>query len=367
MATHRLDIDAPIGFFDITSEQINHWFDKNVSDGDTLNVHINSPGGDVFDGIAIFNRLDQHDGAVNVTVDGLAASAASLIAMAGDSIKMAKGAFMMIHEPWGLTIGDAKDHQKTADNLKQIAGEIVDIYHQRTGVDRDEVAAMVSEETWMTGADARAKGFADDEQQEDAVVASFDLSKFRNVPKGFAAQCGAQRRKEPPMTKEIFAKAAAENPDWVAEYREQGIKAGKADGRTEARDEYTAMLAAAGGDHKLAGESFAKGLPVETVEAVAADRAARAEADDEPADQSVGTAAELAQLRAQVAKLTEGEEPVVVDGAAGIKGEKPGTDDPRALAEWEYDNDQAVFKASSKERYVNSRVSELKGALKVKS
>lgn len=319
MATHRLDIDAPIGFFDITSEQINHWFDKHVSDGDTLNVHINSPGGDVFDGIAIFNRLDQHDGAVNVTVDGLAASAASLIAMAGDSIKMAKGAFMMIHEPWGLTIGDAKDHQKTADNLKQIAGEIVDIYHQRTGVDRDEVAAMVSEETWMTGADARAKGFADDEQQEDAVVASFDLSKFRNVPKGFAAQCGAQRRKEPPMTKDIFAKAAAENPDWVAEYREQGLKAGKADGRTEARDDAKAMLDAAGGDHKLAFESFVAGKSLETVEAVAADRAERQEQQGDGKTLTPGDPDKIARLEAQVAKLTEGEEPVAVDGAAGIK------------------------------------------------
>lgn len=331
MATHRLDIDAPIGFFDITSEQINHWFDKHVKDGDTLNVHINSPGGDVFDGIAIFNRLDQHDGEVNVTVDGLAASAASLIAMAGDSIKMAKGAFLMIHEPWGLTIGDASDHAKTADNLRQIAGEIVDIYHQRTGVDRDEIAAMVAAETWMTGADARAKGFADDEQQEDAVVANFDLSKYRNVPRGYAAQCGAPPRKEPPMTKETFAKAATENPDWVAGFREDGIKAGKADGRKEARDDARAMLDAAGGDHKLAFESFVAGKSLETVEAVAADRAERQEQQGDGMILTPGTlpkadADKLARLEAQVAELTGGEEPVVVDSAAGIKGDD---DDPK--------------------------------------
>lgn len=125
-----------------------------------LTVRVNSPGGDVFEGFAIYNLLKQHDGKVDVYVDGLAASAASIIAMAGDNVYMSETAMMMIHDPWTMALGNADDMIETAALLEKIKDSIIPAYTNRTGLSAEQVADMMKAETWMTGKEAAELGFA---------------------------------------------------------------------------------------------------------------------------------------------------------------------------------------------------------------
>lgn len=147
-----------------------------------VTVKINSPGGDVFDGIAIMNALKAHDGKVIIVVDGIAASIASVIAMAGSTIRMAEGAFLMIHNPWTIAMGDATEFRHTAGVLDQITETLVGIYSRKTGKAADEVKAMMNAETWISGVEAVELGFADLTDEQAAEVSNFDLSVFNNVP-----------------------------------------------------------------------------------------------------------------------------------------------------------------------------------------
>lgn len=164
----------------------------------TINLRINSPGGDVFDGLTIYNQLNAHPARVTVDVDGLCASIASVIAMAGDEIRMAGNAMMMIHNPHGMAIGDSTEMQRVAALLDQVKGNLADTYAARTGNLRASIEAWMSDETWLTADAAVQMGFADAVTQEQRVAASFGLlANFRNVPahlrKG-VPQAGAQRR-----------------------------------------------------------------------------------------------------------------------------------------------------------------------------
>lgn len=132
---------------------------KQVAAERQLKIRLNSPGGSAFDGIAIYNLLQQR-GRVVVDIDGMALSAASLIAMAGDEIRMAENAMVMIHDPWTLTIGDANDHRDAATRLEKLSGTLVSTYAARTGQSEEKVAGMMSAETWMTSAEALELGFA---------------------------------------------------------------------------------------------------------------------------------------------------------------------------------------------------------------
>lgn len=176
-----------------------YWFGVDVNElvdqlqrtrAGTLHVRINSPGGDVFDGVAIYNALVRHAARVVVHVDGLAASIASVIAMAGDEIRMHEGSMMMIHDPWMLAIGPASEMRAAADLLEKVGRSISGIYEKRTGLSRGEISELMAAETWMDPEEAREKGFADelDESEGKAGPANrFDLSAFRNVPDQLAA------------------------------------------------------------------------------------------------------------------------------------------------------------------------------------
>lgn len=121
-----------------------------------LNIYINSGGGDVFGGVAIYNQLRRHEGPITVTVDGLAASIASVIALAGDELIMLSGAQLMIHKPWSWCMGDAAEMQRTAALLDKIEETILDIYekHAKEGVTRERIRELVDAETWMSGTEA---------------------------------------------------------------------------------------------------------------------------------------------------------------------------------------------------------------------
>lgn len=135
-----------------------------------VTVNINSPGGDLFEGFAIYNLLRDHDGEVTVKVLGLAASAASVIAMAGDTIQVSRASFLMIHNTWVTAIGNRNDLHETAEFLEPFDRAMADIYSSRTGLDTDDVTAMMDAETWMGGAEAIGKGFADEFLPSDQVV-----------------------------------------------------------------------------------------------------------------------------------------------------------------------------------------------------
>lgn len=134
-------------------------------------INLNSPGGDAFDGIAIYNRLKRHKGKVTVIVDGWAASAASVIAMAGDEIIMGLGSMMMIHEAWTIILGSKTELRKEADVLEELENGIINIYQTKANISREEIREKVDAETWMSAKTAVELGFADriegEEQEEE--------------------------------------------------------------------------------------------------------------------------------------------------------------------------------------------------------
>lgn len=147
-----------------------------------IDLRINSPGGDVFDGFAIYNMLAQHPATIDVHVDGVAASIASIIAMAGNSIRMAKNSMMMIHNPQGVAIGDENEMDRVKALLRQVKSNLTQTYVDRTGNKAADVEAWMNDETWLTAEAAIERGFADRIVEAQAVAACFDLSPFRNVP-----------------------------------------------------------------------------------------------------------------------------------------------------------------------------------------
>lgn len=132
------------------------------ADAKKITVRINSIGGDMFGGVAIYNLLRAHGGEVTTIVDGLAASAASIVAMAGKRIEMGVGSMMMIHNPMTVTVGDANDHRQRAAVLDVSQDALASIYVERTRKTTDEIKALLDAETWMTAEEAVAAGFADE-------------------------------------------------------------------------------------------------------------------------------------------------------------------------------------------------------------
>jgi ATP-dependent Clp protease protease subunit len=147
-----------------------------------LDLRISSPGGDVFDGIAIYNMLARHPAKITVTIDGVAASIASLIAMAGQQIRMPGNAMMMVHNPAAIVLGEAIDLREMADALDKMRGAMIATYQRKTGLKADELGRLLDAETWLTAAEAKAKGFADTVLAPVTAKARFDLSRFNNVP-----------------------------------------------------------------------------------------------------------------------------------------------------------------------------------------
>ena len=146
-------------------------------DVEHIALHINSPGGSVFDGQAIYNALVRHPASVTTYIDGVAASIASVVALAGDTVEMAANALFMIHDPWGATAGTAADMRTMAGLLDKITGTMLDVYEAKSALDRADIAAAMSAETWYTAAEAQAAGYADSigTPVQVAALSRFDL------------------------------------------------------------------------------------------------------------------------------------------------------------------------------------------------
>jgi ATP-dependent Clp protease protease subunit len=171
------------GFFSegITAKTFNEDL-KALGDVATLNIFINSPGGSVFEGVTIYNILDRHRARKVVSIDGLAASIASVIGLVGDERSIAANAVIMIHDPWSVAVGSAEDMRRTADTLDKIRTTLLDTYVRQTTTDEDRISAMMSEETWLNAEEALSLGFVDTIGAQIEIAAKFDLSKFKHPP-----------------------------------------------------------------------------------------------------------------------------------------------------------------------------------------
>lgn len=158
---------------------------------ETLNVRINSPGGDVFTARAMQTALRQHPANVVVHIDGLAASAATFLAMAANEVRISAGAFFMIHKGWSFMMGNADDMRTQAQLLDAIDDSIAADYVKRTGLSVDQVAAMMTAETWMSSEQAFAHGFADkisdvtEHKAPETDDKLYDLSAYQHPPDGY--------------------------------------------------------------------------------------------------------------------------------------------------------------------------------------
>jgi ATP-dependent Clp protease, protease subunit len=178
-----------------------------LGDVKEFDIYINSGGGDVFAGFAIYNMLKRHEARKTVFVDGLAASIASVIAMAGDKIVMPENAMLMIHNAWALVMGNKAKLRKLADDMEKIDGSIAGIYAARTGKTEADIVALMDAETWFTAAEAVDAGLADKIEASKKLAASvdgeflslnglkFDLSRYKDAAK---PKTIAPERAEPP-------------------------------------------------------------------------------------------------------------------------------------------------------------------------
>ncbi|MFR0770947.1 MAG: head maturation protease, ClpP-related [Limosilactobacillus pontis] len=166
---------------------------KSLGDVKKINLHVNSPGGSVFEGIAIYNMLKQSSAQINVYVDGLAASIASVIAMSGDTIFMPSNAMLMIHNPWTMAVGNANELRKQADDLDQITKSSVQTYLAKAGDKLDETTLkqLMDDETWLTAREAVDYGLADEVMEANKAAASIDkrfAERYRHVPEQLIKQ-----------------------------------------------------------------------------------------------------------------------------------------------------------------------------------
>lgn len=170
--------DRSIGIYDVIG--VDYWTGEGVTakriasalrslGKGPVTVNVNSPGGDLFEGLAIYNLLREHPGEVTVRVLGVAASAASIIAMAGDNVQIARAGFLMIHNAWVVAAGNRNDLRETADYLEPFDSAMADIYAVRTGDDVKAIKKLLDAETWIGGSDAVDRGFADELLPSDQV------------------------------------------------------------------------------------------------------------------------------------------------------------------------------------------------------
>lgn len=158
---------------------------RGLGDVKSIDLRINSDGGDVFDGRAIYSLLAQHSARVVTHIDGLAASIASLIALAGNEVRAADGSFFMIHNAWGLAIGDAEEIRRTANLLDSVNQSIIDTYVARSKMPEAEIRQLMNDETWMTANEAKDRGFVDVVSEPLKIAAQVQIHDsfgFKNPP-----------------------------------------------------------------------------------------------------------------------------------------------------------------------------------------
>ena len=245
--------------------------------GQHIDLRINSVGGSVIEGAAIYNSLRRYKGGLTVHVDGLAASMASVIAMAGEEVVMAENAMLMIHNPWSMSMGDADDLRKEADVLDKLKNTLVNAYSRKTGMEASTIASMMDDETWLDATEAVAMGFAD--EIEDGIEAAASITpeaaraRFDKFSNSMARKSANLPKAEEAAPVEVIAEPVVEQP----------VTDGAVDISSE--DNMNAELQA-------------------KVDALQAELNAKVEAEAVVAQASEDIAKELETLKAEVERLT---------------------------------------------------------------
>lgn len=311
----------------------------------TIHARLNTPGGSVAEATAIHNAFREHPARIVMHIDGVAASAGSFVAMAGDEVRMADNAYLMIHNAHGGIMGYAGDMRKTADMLDKMSESIAGMYAKKTKKPVEYWLALMDEETWFTATEAKAEGLCDvvtgEEKMPQPMRAEFDFTAYNKIPDAVCKMWGIQSssktqapprgvpvdrvitQETKPMTKDTFLAYAAENPDAVASYVDQGKKAGIAEGRQQLLDGLKANLTAADGDYKLAIDGLLAGHGPEAVKFAADNRKAEAEA-------RIAAEAKAKQAEAQAEFVADGAKPIALpkaeakadDKFAGLEGKE---------------------------------------------
>lgn len=216
VATLRLydPVDSWGGEWGVSAKEFATALDELPDTVEEIRLHINSPGGEVFEGIAVLNALRSHDARVVAVVDGLAASAASFIACGADEVVMARNSEMMIHDAWGLCVGNAEDMRTLAEDLDRLSDNIASVYAEKAGGKVSDWRAAMSRETWYSAEEAVAAGLADRVDTKDAAKNTFDLSIFTFAGRNAAPEPQAQ---PPAAAPSAEATAPDESPETAAD------------------------------------------------------------------------------------------------------------------------------------------------------
>ncbi|MFZ9364244.1 MAG: head maturation protease, ClpP-related, partial [Arenimonas sp.] len=205
---------------------------KGIDNKRQIRVCINSPGGNVWDGLAIYNMLRARKENVTCRVDGVAASIASVIALGGGKLEMPKNSLMMIHDPSGLVMGNAEDMREMADQLEKHADILAGIYAEKSGKSREKMRSLMRDETWFTGDEAQAMGLCDFAMEPVKIAANFDFKAFRRVPAALAKTnntppqaAAGQHTPNKMQTEKILALLAKHGKSLTAEATEEQILA----------------------------------------------------------------------------------------------------------------------------------------------
>jgi ATP-dependent Clp protease protease subunit len=184
IAAKNADEESEILLFDYIGWPYNdpREFVQALSGLGDVTIRINSPGGDTFDGAAIYNSITSHKGNVTTRIEGLAASMASVIAVAGKKVQAYDNTMFMAHNAWTFTMGNQYELRDMADLLEKVDGTILDAYQKKTKMGKKEIAQIMKDTTWMTAKEAKDKGFIDEIVTGKSVKANFNLSIFANAP-----------------------------------------------------------------------------------------------------------------------------------------------------------------------------------------
>jgi ATP-dependent protease ClpP protease subunit len=185
--------------------------------GQHIHLRINSPGGSVVEGTAIYNALRRHEGGLTVHIDAMAASMASVIAMAGKPVFMADNALLMLHNPWTVSMGESKDLRKEADLLDKLKVNLRNAYVRKTGMEADRITEMMDAETWLDAVEAVALGFADAIEEGVAAAATATPAQLRARFDTFAQGMTQQPEIQEPTAPEVLDTVVSESAPEVVE------------------------------------------------------------------------------------------------------------------------------------------------------
>jgi ATP-dependent Clp protease protease subunit len=307
----------------------------------TIDVHINSPGGSVWEGLAIFNILKDHKAKVAVKVDGVAASSASVIAMAGDTISMPKNALMMIHNPWTFAMGYEDELRKQADVLGKHKTAIIETYLTKSTKSREEISQLMDDETWFTGDEAAEAGFADKVAAElplsNAAAANEISEMFRHAPSNFSSLVALSMGSKPKEPEKMADDKTPEQiaSDAKAEADRVAAEKSAADAQAKQADD---VKNAAGSERKRAADIMA---------------VCNQAGSPELAAEFIANGTELAEVQAHLLKVLCAKNRPVDDG----QGSDPTESDENAAYKAEYATNSAAYKKAgmSEAEYVAMR------------